>query len=171
MLINDDSYVEGPETFTVTLSNPTSVNLGATAVATVQIADNATEPATNVVDDPQTFVCQNYHDFLNREPDPPGLNFWTNQITSCGADAACIEVKRNNVSASFYLSIEFQQTGYLVERLYKAAYGDFIGSSTLNGTHQLPVPIIRFSEFLPDIQQIGNGSNCRPGELGTAVRG
>ena len=86
-----------------------------------------------------------------------GFTFWTNEITSCGADAACIEVKRNNVSAAFYLSIEFQQTGYLVERLYKAAYGDFIGSSTLNGAHQLPVPIIRFSEFLPDTQQIGSG--------------
>jgi len=157
VLINDDSYVEGPETFTVTLSNPTSVNLGATTVATVQITDNATEPATNVNDDPQTFVCQHYHDFLNREPDPSGLNFWKNEITSCGADAACIEVKRNNVSAAFYVSIEFQQTGYLVERLYKAAYGDLIAPSTLGGGHFLPVPIIRYSEFLPDTQQIGNG--------------
>jgi hypothetical protein len=156
-LINDDSYVEGPETFTVTLSNPTSVNLGATTVATVQIADNATEPATNVNDNPQTFVCQHYHDFLNREPDPSGLNFWTNEITSCGADAACIEVKRNSVSTAFYVSIEFQQTGYLVERLYKAAYGDFIGPSTLGGMHFLPVPIVRYSEFLPDTQQIGSG--------------
>jgi hypothetical protein len=68
-----------------------------------------------------------------------------------------MEVKRNNVSAAFYISIEFQETGYLVERFYKAAYGDFNGSSTLGGAHQLPVPIVRFSEFLPDTQQIGNG--------------
>jgi hypothetical protein len=27
----------------------------------------------------------------------------------------------------------------------------------LGGTHQLPVPVIRFSEFLPDTQQIGQG--------------
>ena len=138
MLINDDSKVEGPETFTVALSNTTGVNLGSTIVATVQIADNATEPVTNVNDDPQNFVCQHYHDFLNREPDPSGLNFWTTEITSCGAVAACIEVKRINVSAAFYISIEFQATGYLVERIYKAAYGDFIGSSTLEeGIHCL----------------------------------
>src|SRR5205807_773157 len=53
--------------------------------------------------------------------------------------------------------IEFQQTGYLVERLYKAAYGDTNGTSTFGGTHQLAVPIIRFNEFLPDTQQIGLG--------------
>jgi len=35
-------------------------------------------------------------------------------------------VKRINVSAAFYLSIEFQETGYLVERIYKTAFGDAI---------------------------------------------
>ncbi len=70
----------------------------------------------------------------------------------------------------FYVSIEFQKTGYLVERLYKAAYGDLIGSSTFLGPHQLPVPIVRFSEFLPDTQQIGQWRNSEPGELGAAVR-
>ena len=62
-----------------------------------------------------------------------------------------------NVSAAFYLSIEFQQTGYLVERIYKAAYGDASGTSTLGGAHQLVVPIVRAVEFLPDTQQIGRG--------------
>jgi len=53
--------------------------------------------------------------------------------------------------------IEFQQTGYLVERLYKAAYGDASGASTFGGTHQFGVPVVRFNEFLPDTQQIGSG--------------
>jgi hypothetical protein len=66
-------------------------------------------------------------------------------------------VKRINVSAAFFLSIEFQETGYLVERLYKVAYGDALGTSNLGPTHQLPVPIIRLNEFLPDSQQIGRG--------------
>ena len=40
------------------------------------------------------------------------LAFWVNQIESCGADAACRELKRIvNVSAAFFLSIEFQKTG------------------------------------------------------------
>jgi hypothetical protein len=66
-------------------------------------------------------------------------------------------VARINVSASFFLSIEFQQTGYLVERTYKAAYGDGPGASTFGGNHQLQVPIVRFSEFLQDTQRIGRG--------------
>ncbi|PYS66446.1 MAG: hypothetical protein DMF76_00415, partial [Acidobacteria bacterium] len=38
-----------------------------------------------------------------------------------------------------------------------AAYGSASGASTLGGAHQLPVPIVRFNEFLPDTQQIGQG--------------
>jgi len=55
------------------------------------------------------------------------------------------------------LSIEFQQTGYLVERMYKVAYGDATAASTFGGAHQLPVPIVRLKEFLRDTQQIGLG--------------
>ena len=72
-----------------------------------------------MIDDARNFVRQHYHDFLNREPDHSGWDFWTNQITSCGSDVQCNEVRRIDVSASFFLSIEFQQTGYLVERFYK----------------------------------------------------
>ena len=157
VLINDDSYVEGNETFNVNLRNVSGATLGAPAIATVTIIDNPTEPSTNVIDDPSDFVCQHYHDFLNRTPDADGLAFWINQITSCGADQACVQLKRINVSAAYFLSIEFQQTGYLVERIYKVAYGDASGTSTFGGAHQLAVPIVRFNEFLPDTQQIGQG--------------
>jgi len=111
----------------------------------------------NLIDDSGIFVRQQYLDFLNREPDASGLSFWTNNIESCGTNSSCLDTQRTNTSAAFFLSIEFQQTGYLVERLYKAAYGDATGSSTSSGAHQLAVPIVRFSEFLPDTQQIGQG--------------
>ncbi len=101
----------------------------------------------NPIDCAEFFVRQQYRDFLNREPDASGLSFWTNEITLCGADQQCIEARRINVSAAFYLSIEFQQSGYMVYRLYKAAYGNLPGQ---------PVPV-RFSEFLPDDQAIGQG--------------
>jgi len=114
-------------------------------------------PICVLLDDAQFFVRQHYADFLNRAPDAAGLTFWTNEITSCGTDQGCIEVKRTNVSAAFLLSIEFQNTGYLVERLYKASYGDATGTSTIGGAHQLAVPIVRLSEFLPDTQTIGQG--------------
>ncbi len=99
------------------------------------------------IDDPQFFVTQHYRDFLNREPDASGLAFWVNEMTSCGTNAQCIQVKRVNVSAAFFLSIEFQETGYLVYKFYKAAYGNLPGA---------PVPL-RFNEFLPDTEQIGQG--------------
>ena len=102
---------------------------------------------TNPIDQPEFFVHQHYVDFFNREPDAGGLAFWTNQITSCGADAACIDLKRTNVSAAFYVSIEFQETGYLVYRMHKAGFGNLPGA---------PVPV-RFGDLLPDTQQIGNG--------------
>lgn len=101
----------------------------------------------NRIDDSQFFVAQHYRDFLNREPDPGGLSFWVNEITSCGPNAQCIQAKRVNVSAAFFLSIEFQETGFLVYRFYKAAYGNLPGA---------PVPI-RLNEFLPDTRQIGQG--------------
>ncbi|HEX8191233.1 MAG TPA: SBBP repeat-containing protein, partial [Pyrinomonadaceae bacterium] len=79
--------------------------------------------AFNPTDDPMSFVRQQYRDFLNREADDEGLAFWTNEITKCGADAACREVKRVNVSAAFFLSIESQRTGYFFYRLHRAAFG------------------------------------------------
>ncbi|MEP6569530.1 MAG: hypothetical protein ABJC10_07135 [Acidobacteriota bacterium] len=101
--------------------------------------------APNAIDDAQFFARQHYLDFLNRDPDAGGLAFWTNEIALCGSDQECIDAKRLNVSAAFFFSIEFQETGYLVYRMYKAAYGNLPNA---------PVPI-KFSEFLPDTRQIG----------------
>lgn len=123
----------------------------------ISVAVYTIQASANQIDIPRTFVQQHYVDFLSRQPDQSGWDFWTNQITACGGDVGCLEVHRINVSASFFLSIEFQQTGYLVERLYKAAYGDATGSSTFNGAHQLKVPMVRFDEFQTDTQLISQG--------------
>ena len=158
VLISQDNYVEGPETLNLTLSNLTGgAVFGVPSTATLTIDDDLTEPSENPIDDAENFVRQHYHDFLNREPDAAGLAFWRDQITACGSNQACIQNRRIHVSAAFYLSIEFQGTGYLVERLYKTAYGDATGSSTIGGVHTLPVPVVRFSEFLLDTQEIGLG--------------
>jgi cytochrome c peroxidase len=108
---------------------------------------DATAIGPNPIDDTQTYVTQQYRDFLNREPDQSGLGFWTNQVASCGSDQNCIQAMRANVSAAFYLSIEFQQSGYLVYRFYKSAYLNPSGA---------PVPVT-LSEFSPDAQEIGQG--------------
>jgi hypothetical protein len=156
ILLSQDSFVEGPETITLTLSNPTgNAALGTPSSMSVTIADDASEPPTNIIDDPNMFVRMHYHDFLNREGDQSGIDFWTDQMTNCGSPD--LTVCRVNVSGAFFLSIEFQQTGYLVERMYKTGYGDATGTSTIGGSHQIFVPMVRFNEFLADTQRIGRG--------------
>ena len=147
ILINEDMYLEGSESFSVALSSPAGASLGPQANTTVNITDDAPESITNPIDDAQSFVYMQYHDFLNREPDAAGLAFWTNQITSCGTDQVCISGKRANVSGAFFLSIEFQETGFLVERLYRAAYGNMPGA---------PVPLT-LNEFVADSRAISQG--------------
>jgi Calx-beta domain-containing protein/thrombospondin type 3 repeat protein len=159
VLIIDNAYPQGDHLFSLRLTNPTgAASLGDTSLAGVIITDNDnTSPTTNLLDNAQFFVRMHYYDFLNRLPDPSGGAFWTNEITSCGNDSQCIEVRRINVSAAFFLSVEFQQTDYLVERIYKTSFGEATGRSTLGGTHQLSVPVIRFDEFMSDTQEIGQG--------------
>jgi len=121
--ITYDSYTEGAETFTVTLSSPVGLNAGLGSPSTTTITINESGfTGPNQIDTAGFFVRQHYVDFLNREPDASGLSFWTNQMTNCGA--ADLTVCKINVSGAFFQSIEFQQTGYLVERIYKATFGD-----------------------------------------------
>jgi len=154
--ITYNSYAEGPKVFNMTLSGATGLNasVGTPATITITINDSGfTGP--NQIDSAGFFVRQHYVDFLNREPDASGLAFWTNQMSNCGATD--LTVCKINVSGAFFLSIEFQQTGYLVERIYKSAFGDATGTSTTGGSHTLRVPIIRLNQFLPDTQRIGQG--------------
>lgn len=150
--IINDVYVEGNETFTITLTSSTGATLAppVSAIVTIVDEDNAGGSA-NPIDDAAFFVRQHYLDFLNREPDQGGLDFWTNQITSCGGDTQCRDAKRTNVSAAFFLSIEFQETGFLVYRVYKSANGNVAGK---------PVPA-NLVQFLKDTQRIGQ--NVRVG--------
>lgn len=156
--IVDDSYADSTESFQIALSNIVGASFGSPTQATLTISDNDASTGQNQIDQAIYFVRQNYIDFLNREPDSSGLAFWTNQILQCGSDAQCIEIRRINVSAAFYLSIEFQETGFLVHRLYKAALGDATGSSNFGGQqHSLKVPMIRSDEFIADSRRIGEG--------------
>jgi len=158
VLVVDNVLTEGNQTVNLLLGNALGSGLNTPGRAVLTIVDNDTlQLPLNPLNEATFFAQQHYLDFFSRTPDAAGLAFWANEITSCGADEQCKEVKRINVSAAFFLSIEFQQTGYLVERIYKVAYGDGSGTSTLGGTHQLVVPIIRREEFIPDTQEIGLG--------------
>jgi hypothetical protein len=100
--------------------------------------------SVNPIGDLNFFVRQHYLDFLNRQPDTSGQQFWTKDVFGCGVDQACAEVHRINTSAAFFLSIEFQQTGNLVYKMYKAGFSNLPGK---------PVAVQRAS-FLADTRQI-----------------
>jgi uncharacterized protein (TIGR03118 family) len=149
LLIVNDTFVEGDETIDLILSNPTGagVGLGSPNTAEITILDNdAVPPTTNPIDGAQFFVRQHYLDFLNREPDAGGLAFWSNLITSCGANASCIQQQRVIVSAAFFLSIEFQKTGLEAYLTHRAAFG--------NLTTGPQVPLL-YGTFERDTQALG----------------
>jgi hypothetical protein len=148
--VTDDRLSEPEESFDVVLGGPSRATLGlSTTSVTIQDDDAASGPSAvgDAGFDPGFFVRQHYVDFLGREPDPNGLDFWTHELQNCGADVQCREVRRVNVSAAFFLSIEFQQTGYFVYRLYQAAYGRRVGG----------VVPLRLDEFLSDTNEVGQG--------------
>ncbi|HEV7743379.1 MAG TPA: DUF4214 domain-containing protein [Pyrinomonadaceae bacterium] len=102
------------------------------------------------LDTPEYFVRQHYLDFLSREPDESGFNFWSDQILECGSDSACHERRTINVSAAYFLSIEFMETGGFVDGLGRTSYG------------------VRpqYAEFMPDVRVVAQ--DVRVGAAGWA---
>jgi hypothetical protein len=137
LLVTDDSLIEGPETLSLILSNPSGATLGGQSVAQVTVTDD--DPGTiagNAIDDVPNFVRQQYHDFLNREPEPNGFEAWQEIIGKCPAgDAKCDRVE---VSSAFYRSQEFHDRGYFIYRFTAASLGR--------------VP--KYLEFMRDMQKV-----------------
>jgi uncharacterized protein (TIGR03118 family) len=149
VLIVDDQFVEGDEQVGLFLSNPTGagVGLGSPNTADIKITDNDSAPSTtNPIDNSTFFVRQHYLDFLNREPDAAGLAFWVNGIESCGADAQCRAVKRVDTSAAFFLSLEFQRTGFIAFVTHRLL---------LNAAPAAPAPALPlYGQFMRDTQAL-----------------
>ena len=82
---------------------------------------NAT--ALNPIEAAEFFIRQQYVDVLGREPDEPGLNFWSNQILACELDRRCLNARRRDIAAEFFITREFQLTGLFVYEMYSGALG------------------------------------------------
>jgi hypothetical protein len=109
---------------------------GFTAVPDAAISSNA-------IDTSEFFVRQQYLDFLGREPDQAGFNFWREQINQCNGDLDCVRGRRIDVSASYFMSQEFQDSASFIYRLYRGALG-----------RQL-----NYAEFSADRPQVVGGTN------------
>ena len=128
-----------------------------TTAKTLNFTVSATAPPANLIDDARQFVRWQYKDFLRREPDGPGWDHWTNEITMCTnpvnrfpgeSEAQCVERKRANTSAAFFLSPECQNTGYFVLRVYRGSLGRMPHFGGGTGPD---------SEFTRDAATVGNG--------------
>ncbi|HMF57612.1 MAG TPA: ScyD/ScyE family protein [Pyrinomonadaceae bacterium] len=92
----------------------------------------------------RVFVRNHYLDFLNREPDQGGWDYWTNQIEMCGDDVQCLRRRRTDVSAAFFIEQEFQQSGFFLYRLRVASLGAQPD----------------FAEYTADRNQLGAGTDA-----------
>ena len=111
------------------------------------------QPTANPLDTAEFFVRQQYVDFLGREPDQGGFEYWSSQINQClseppavaSASAAfdCLNARRIDVSAAFFVEQEFQLTGSFIYNLYAAALD------------RRPA----FIEYAADRQQVVGGAN------------
>jgi hypothetical protein len=119
----DDTYLEGTESFFISLSNPTGgAVIGTNQTATIQITDNGNDGPghPNPIDNTTFFVRQHYIDFLGREPDPLAAG-WVSQINNCVPSRP--ECDRLSVSQGIYLSPEFRERGYFIYKFFALALG------------------------------------------------
>jgi|GEM_PF-1700353 len=128
-----------------------------TNVETLNFTVSSTAPPPNPIDEARTFVFWQYKDFLRRDPDGPGWDHWTNEITTCSnvanrrpgeSEAQCVQRKRENTSAAFFVSPESQNIAYFVLRVYRGSLGrmPFFGGG--NGPAD---------EFTRDAATVGQG--------------
>src|SRR5205085_3019976 len=80
-------YTVTPEiaNYSFTPQNRSFSLLGNKADATFTATPN-TIATQNPLDTSEYFVRQRYMDFLGREPDQGGLDFWTAKLRACGTD-------------------------------------------------------------------------------------
>jgi hypothetical protein len=118
-----------------------SYSMGNSVTDAVFTATPASVAVGNPLETDLYFVRQQYVDFLSREPERDGLAYWANEISKCGVDADCIHQRKIDVSAAFFMSREFQDTGSFVYLMYRGTLG------------RVPA----YAEFMPDRSKVVGG--------------
>ena len=101
-----------------------------------------TSDLLNPLDTAEYFIRQQYLDVLGREPDEGGFNYWSDQILACGVNTVCVNSRRRDIGAAFFIEQEFQLTGSYIYDAYTGALG------------RKPA----FTEYSSDHQQIVSGA-------------
>ena len=148
------------DTYSISLSNNAgnATFVGGIKDATIIFAS----PGINPIDNSAFFVRQQYRDFLNREPDAPGWDFWTINITNCSGPVRqtveqCIDRQRGSTSAAFFLSPEFQNTGSFVLRVYWGSLGKLPAAQCALPAGLLGQCRPLYSDYLADVSQVARG--------------
>jgi hypothetical protein len=124
---------------------PSDLYYGNVKVKPLRLRPGTNTPVT--IDDNDFMVQQQYIDFLNRMPDPPGFTTWVAGLNSCPAgDITCDQI---HVSEQFVRSPEFQQRGYFTFRFYPVSFPGQAGSDPPGLGHKPS-----FAEFLPDLRSV-----------------
>jgi CSLREA domain-containing protein len=112
------------------------------------------------------FVRQQYLDFLSRDGDPGGFNFWVSLVSGCAADAQCLHDRTIIVSNAFFFEPEFQQTAGYVFRVYRAAYGNSQPFPNPDGSNATEAnKLIDYSAFVADRARVVGGANLAAAQL------
>lgn len=111
--------------------------------------------AENPILDTGRFVKQQYLDFLGRQPDDAGLNFWIGQVNgdpNCANDRwGCFG--RVNTARAFFESIENRETNFFAYRLHRMTYSVFPKPEDNFSTRTNP----RMERLFADGRKIGRG--------------
>ena len=101
-----------PASITAAIINNASVNklssIGSGSPNRLLYSGFVAAAASNPINETRFFVRQQYYDFMRRQPDQSGWDFHTNNINSCGTDAACLTVWRAATVRGFMESPEFR---------------------------------------------------------------
>jgi hypothetical protein len=161
-------YAQSPPTLrivTETPNLPSELFYGDIKVKPLRLRPGTNTPIT--IDDADFYTAQHYIDFLRRFPDAPGWAHWTAEITMCSdaanrfpgeSQATCIDRKRENTSAAFFVSPEFQNTGSFVIRVYWGTLGKQENAQCAGVPQNLPAscrPL--YSQYINDMAQVNAG--------------
>ena len=110
----------------------------------------------NPIDCADFFVRQQYGDFLSREAEPEGLQFYLDILNGCYPDdSECIRYTRGALAANFFRSPEFQAKGTYVMYAYMVTLGQrAVTAAELQDQSKIERP--HYAEFMADMSAISS---------------